>query len=366
MGKTILIASGGTGGHLYPTIAIADVIKRERPDIEVVFIGTRDRIESREVPRAGYPFEPIDIQAPRKTMRSLLSFPLVLRKAVSDSLRVIRKRKPSVMLGGGAYLSLPVGIAARLHGVPIGLLEINSIGGKANKFLSRMAERLFLAYPESKKDFPRMPTSRVTISGTPVREDLGQTLESKQEARQFFGLVPEQKTLFVFGGSLGARAINDAMKSLVAKFAEAHVNVLWQVGKGNDAEALQESFKHLSGITIREYVYEMEKAYGAADLVVSRAGASSLAELARLGKPVILVPYPFAAENHQEENARAYEAAGAATVLRDSELSEKLWDVATELLADDARRAEMSQAMHKRDDPDAAKCVADWLIAKCG
>lgn len=363
MTGTVLIAAGGTGGHLYPAIAVADAIRKAHPDIKIIFVGT-DRIESREVPRAGYEFHQINIQAPGRSLKSLATFPLTLSKSMLDAMRLIAKERPMAMLSGGAYLSVPVGIAAWSFHVPIAVLEINSVAGSANKFLARLADKLFVAYDESLAQFPASLRNSATVSGTPVRADLGSLTLSQEEARTAVGLDASRKTIFVFGGSLGARAINEAMRDAARAFSAVGYNVLWQTGKGDTTEELQREFSDDPHIQVREYIFEMEKAYAAADLVVCRAGASSLAELARLGKAAVLVPYPFAAANHQEANARAVEAAGAAIVLRDTELKDKLQGEVLALMQDDAKLAQMSDAMKSREHSDAATVIADWLTAR--
>jgi len=357
----IAIASGGTGGHLYPTIAVADEIKRLEPSAKILFIGTADRIESREVPRAGYPFEAIKIAAPKKNIRSLFSFPIRFLGAVMHSRKLLKAFAPSSVLCGGAYLSVPVGVAARMLGIPVVLLEINSVAGKANKLLSRWAKKIYLAYPESASQFVGVDVSGIATSGTPVRTGFGSHHVDQRAARLAYGFDPDRKTILIFGGSLGARAINRAVASNAAALLEQGYSILWQIGKGNDAKKFQEDFANERNIRVEEYIYEMEQAYAAADLVVCRAGASSLAELAALGKPAILVPFPDAAENHQEANARAFEAVGAALVLRDSELSERIAETITSL-SESALEA-MSIAMKHRENKEAAKIVAQWLIA---
>lgn len=360
MAKTIIIASGGTGGHLYPTIAIADEIKQLDPSARVVFVGTGDRIEAREVPRAGYEFFPITIEAPRKSIGSMIKFPFTMLKAIMDCMGIIGKTGANAFLGGGAYLSVPVGIAAWVKGLRLGLLEINSIGGSANKLLSRVAKKIFLAYPESKKDFANA-SDRIEISGTPVRHNLGAEL-SAAEARQSFGLSPENPTILVFGGSLGAKAINEAMESAAPRLADAGYNIIWQTGKSANAAELKAKIGK-TNVHVSEYIYEMDKAYTAADLVVARAGASTLAELSQIGKAAILVPYPFAADDHQEHNAQAYEKEGAALVLRDQELKEKLLAEITRLMADGATREKMAGSMKRRENKRAASIVAEWLLS---
>jgi UDP-N-acetylglucosamine--N-acetylmuramyl-(pentapeptide) pyrophosphoryl-undecaprenol N-acetylglucosamine transferase len=365
MSKTILIAAGGTGGHLYPAIAVAEEIRRERPDIKIIFIGTRERIEAQEVPRAGFPFVPISIEAPGKSIASMIRFPFKFSSAIVESLRLISKEKPAAMLGAGAYLSVPAGLAAWAFHVPIALLEINAIGGTANKLLSKVADKLFVAYGESRTQFSKRVSETATVSGTPVRAGMGDNqTTSAEEARASFGLDPARTTILVFGGSLGARAINDAMQSVAAPLSARGLNILWQTGKSADIEKLKAEFVNQPNVRVADYIYDMERAYAAADLVVCRAGASSLAELSRIGKPAVLVPYPFAAAGHQEENARAFERDGAALVLRDQELKEKLDPTIRALIEDKPKLQSMSEAMKRRANPDAAKVVAQWLIER--
>ena len=361
--KTILIAAGGTGGHLYPAIAVAEEIRQDHPDVKIIFVGTRDRIEAKEVPRAGFPFVPIDIHAPRKSIASLLSFPWKFSKAIVDCMSLIRKEKPSAMLGAGAYLSVPVGIAAWLSGIPIALLEINSIPGSANKLLARFAKKIFLAYPEAASKFPYRVTESAVVCGTPVRAGLGDEDMTPEAARQAFGLDASRMTILVFGGSLGARAINEAMQECSGTLAAQGYNVLWQTGRSANVSELQKQFANVPNVRITEYIYEMDEAYRAADLVVCRAGASSLAELAQLGKPAVLIPWSGAMDNHQEHNARSFERDGAAVVLRDNELKAKLGQTIFALLDSPERLNTMSKAMKQRDNPNAARVVAEWLLA---
>lgn len=363
MTGTIVIAAGGTGGHLYPAIAVADAIRERHPEIRILFIGT-DRIESREVPRAGYEFQQINIQAPGKSFGSLATFPFQLSKAILATMRLLSRERPIAMLSGGAYLSVPVGIAAWSFHVPIALLEINSVAGTANKFLSRIAQKLFVAYPESLESFPSSIRTDATVSGTPVRADLGKHLRSPEDARVSLGLDANRRTVFVFGGSLGARAINDAMPNVARACSAKGYSVIWQTGKGNATEDLQREFAQDQHVQVHEYIYDMETAYSAADLVVCRAGASSLAELARLGKPAVLVPYPYAAANHQEANARAFETDGASVVIRDTELTTRLEPAVLDLMSAPDRLEKMSVAMKAREHADAAQVVADWLLAQ--
>lgn len=360
--KTILIAAGGTGGHLYPALAVAEEIRSERPDVKVIFVGTSDRIESREVPRAGFEFFPISIEAPRKSMGGMIKFPFNFAKATLDSMRIFARERPAVMLSGGAYLSVPVGMAAWSFHTPMALLEINSIVGSANKFLAPFSDKAFVAYKEALSEFSDRVAKNAEVCGTPVRPDLGGLTISQQDARTHFGLDASRTTVLVFGGSLGAGPINRAMAESARAIAGAGYNVLWQTGKTVEAEKIRNEFSHVENVRAVDYIYEMERAYHAADLVVCRAGASSLAELARLRKPAVLIPWAGAMANHQEANAIAFAQDGAAVVIKDNEVQSKLQPTVLELLNDGTSLRKMSEAMAKRDTPEAAKIVARWLL----
>jgi UDP-N-acetylglucosamine--N-acetylmuramyl-(pentapeptide) pyrophosphoryl-undecaprenol N-acetylglucosamine transferase len=363
--NTIIIAAGGTGGHLYPAIAVAEEIRIERPDIRVAFIGTRERIESREVPRAGFEFFPIDIAAPGRKPSQLARFPFQYVMAVRRSREIFKEVRPCAFLGGGAYLSVPVAQAARQRKIPIALLEINAVAGRANKILARSASKIFLAYPESQTDFDSSSRKKIEVIGTPVRSSLGAETISKEEARKKFGLDPARKTLLVFGGSLGARSLNEAMERTANAFAEKGSNIIWQTGNTANMDELKRSVKNGDHICILPYINDMGTAYAAADLIVSRSGASTLAELATLGKAAILVPYPFAIKNHQEHNARSFERANAARVILDAELEHKFEREVLSLMSDEAALMNLRTNIHARENGDARKLVAQYLIGFC-
>lgn len=363
--KTIVIAAGGTGGHLYPAIAVADEIRAQDNKMRIVFIGTSNRIESREVPRHGYEFYPIEITAPGKSVGKLISFPFMYMKAVNRSLSIIKEMQPCGFMGGGAYLSLPVAAAAKKLKIPTALLEINAVVGRANKILARSADKIFLAYPESKNDFDASLHSKIEVTGTPVRPSLANITVHQAEARKHFLIDSDRRTLLVFGGSLGARSLNEAMRTSVTVFIESGLNVIWQTGPTVNFDELKKEFAGVKNLAILPYINEMDKAYASSDLIVSRSGASTLAELATLGKPAILVPYPHAVKNHQEHNARAFQSSGAAEVLLDSELSEKLETMVLSTVFNDTQLRSMSEKMLQRENKDARKVVARWLLSHC-
>ncbi|MEI8134252.1 MAG: undecaprenyldiphospho-muramoylpentapeptide beta-N-acetylglucosaminyltransferase [bacterium] len=362
--KTIVIASGGTGGHLYPTIAVAEEIREKYPEVRVVFIGTPDRIEAREVPKAGFEFISIEISAPGKSLKHLLKFPLQYLKAYRRSQQILSEIGAGAFLGGGAYLSVPVAYAAKRKKIPIALLEINAVAGRANKVLTKNADKIFLSYPEAASDFGAIGVEKIQVVGTPVRTSLSSPTTSQPIAREHFGLDPNKRTLLVFGGSLGARSINAAMRRGAQQFLDAGMNIIWQTG---NAETTSEAKKEFSSASLRvlDFISEMQTAYTAADLVVCRAGASTLAELATIGKAAILVPYPLAIKNHQEVNALAYESSGAADVIKDSELEQLLVGQVMRLMKDEVARTEMAKKILLRENITARNVVAQWLVDNC-
>ena len=359
--STIVIASGGTGGHLYPTIAVAEAIREMRPDIQIVFIGTSDRIESREVPRLGFDFYPIEIQAPRKSVRHMLRFPIKFWQAYRRSKQILTELNASAFLGGGAYLSVPVAYAAKSKNIPIALLEINAVVGRANRIIAPRANKIFVSYPEAKKQFSGELGAKAQLIGTPIRNSLNNQIEPAT-GRDHFGLDPNRKTVLVFGGSLGARSLNEAMRASVKHFLDAGLNVIWQTGASSNLEELHRDFPESSRICIRQYISEMPEAYAAADLVVARAGASTLAELSTLGKAAILVPYPLAAMNHQEKNANSFRDRGAARVIIDKDIVATLSVKVLELMNNDEQRNELAKKMLADENITARNVVAKYLI----
>ncbi|HYM20080.1 MAG TPA: undecaprenyldiphospho-muramoylpentapeptide beta-N-acetylglucosaminyltransferase [Candidatus Kapabacteria bacterium] len=360
--STIVIASGGTGGHLYPTVAIAEAIRASHPELRIVFIGTNDRIESREVPRLGFEFFPIEIKAPGRSLMSLAKFPFKYYKAFRRSKKILAEVNASAFLGGGAYLSVPVAFAAKRRGIPIALLEINAVAGRANRVLAKDADKIFISYKEAESQFTSSVASKLELIGTPVRDSLAEKIDVV-DARKHFGLDPARKTLLVFGGSLGARSLNAAMMKSVRTFLDHGMNIIWQTGSSANIGELTKEFGNADRICIREFISEMPEAYAGSDVVVARAGASTLAELSTLGKPAILVPYPLAAANHQERNALAYSNRGAARVIADNEIGARLETEVLSLMSDDMVRSEMAKKMFSPENITARNVVAEYLVS---
>jgi UDP-N-acetylglucosamine--N-acetylmuramyl-(pentapeptide) pyrophosphoryl-undecaprenol N-acetylglucosamine transferase len=355
---TILFAGGGTGGHVYPAIAIAEEIRKIDPKSRIVFAGTKKKIEARVVPQKGFEFHTIWISgfSRRLTLGNIL-FPVKVIVALFQSFFLIRSLKPDAVLGTGGYVSGPVVFIASLLGIPTIMHESNSYPGVTTRILASRVSLVFTTFDVTRKWLP--PSAQVNVIGNPTREELSSI--SRKEGSALFGLDPEKPTVLAFGGSLGAASINNAMKNVAEYAATNDVQIIWQTGE-SELLPSPEVMRH-PNVKIMKYVERMDCAYAAADLVVCRSGATTLAELTRLGKPAILVPYPYAAADHQTLNAGAMVESGAAVLIRDKDVSEKLLPEIRSLLSDSARRQEMSRRSTALGKPDAGREIARKIIS---
>jgi UDP-N-acetylglucosamine--N-acetylmuramyl-(pentapeptide) pyrophosphoryl-undecaprenol N-acetylglucosamine transferase len=355
----IFVAAGGTGGDLFPVLAVVEELERTlqpKTVLEPMFIGNPRRIEGQVIPARGYQFIPIPMRGYYGLGR-LRTYSLAWRLPVSLA-RVVRgfvSVRPRVALLAGSYLSLPVALVARSVRIPIVVVEINAVPGKVNRIVSRWAERILVSVPSCRDGLPRSVQGRVSVVGTPIRSEL-RTLPDAQTARRRFGLETERPVLLVLGGSLGARSINQAVETLVERILAAGWQILWQTG----AEFHTPS---RAGVVARPFIEDMASAYAAAELVLSRAGGSTVAELTALGKAAILVPYPHAANREQHYNAEMLVAAKAAVMVDDAELTTALWPELSRLLHDEHRRLEMARAARSIGVPDAAVRAASEIAA---
>lgn len=357
----VLFAGGGTGGHLYPGIAMAVCLKRAVLDVKVSFAGTAGGIEATEVPRLGYPLHLLPVRGLKRglSIRRLFDNAGVLADFVSAvfmALSIIRKENPDVVVGTGGYVSAPVLFAAQLSGRRTLIQEQNAFPGLSTRLLSRMASEVHLSFVESRRFFGRK--SPVFITGNPARDF---PAEPRSACIEYFGLDAALPTLLVFGGSRGARSINNAMIRLSARLA-GEVNLIWQTGSLDGDRVLSEVGRS-STRWIAPYIEEMGKAYGAADLVLCRSGASSLAELTNLGKPSVLVPYPWAAADHQRHNALALVNAGASVMIDDARIGdEESFRTVLDLVRDREKLSQMSEQARKQGHPGAARELAGRII----
>ena len=349
-----MLAGGGTGGHLFPALAIADEIRRLEPNATFLFLGTKGKIEARVVPQRGYPFRTLWISGfhRRLTLDNLL-FPLKVIVSLIQSLFVIRQFKPDVVVGTGGYVCGPILFMAALLGIPTVIHESNSYPGVTTRLLAARVSTVFIAFEEARHWLKR--TNHVVLIGTPTREALGTI--SKEAGVAAFGLEHGKKTLLVFGGSLGAASINNAVLGSLDELGRKGIQIIWQTGRG-DFERIRSAIGSKKAIWLGAFIDKMENAFGAADLVVCRAGATTLAELTRVGKPAILVPYPHAAGDHQTHNARSLSDAGAAVMIADQMLAKDFGPTVLALFESPARLGEMSAASKKLGKPAAGQEIA--------
>lgn len=354
----LLIAGGGTGGHLFPGVAIAEELRAREPDAEIKFVGTRRGIEARVLPGLGWDLEFIEVSG-LKTVGALGAVKGLFRlpRALWQARRIVKRFRPDAVIGVGGYASGPVVLAARLRGIPTAICEQNSIPGLTNKILGKLVNSVFLSFDESKRFFK---PSKIVMSGNPVRRELVQKL---------LAAAPESRDavhVLVVGGSQGAVAVNELASQALARLAkEMSLSITHQTGE-KDLEATRARYRE-AGVEAdcRAFITDMAAAYQQADLIIGRAGATTVAELAIAGKPAVFIPYPFAADNHQELNAREMADKGAALMFRQSELTaDKLADALRPLLADPGKRAEMATAMKSLAKPGAAAAVIDWASAR--
>lgn len=360
----ILFAGGGTGGHIYPALAIAEELRSIKPDIEMLFIAGRRGIEQRIYRDAGYPVKTITVTGmPRKISFALAPFTWRLGVSSAVSAGVIRRFKPAAIVATGGYVSGPPIIAAGIMGAPVAIQEQNSYPGFTNRKLSRFADIIFLGFHEAESYFPT--GIETVVTGNPVRA--GIRSGDRASGAASFGLNPGLRTVLVFGGSQGARAINRAMDTAIADFVESDLQVIWQTGEREHNDYSRHDGAGEGRIRVLPYLDDMPGAYAAADLAVTRAGAMTLAELAACGLPSVLVPLASAAANHQEHNARAVEHAGAARMILERDLTpESLGDTVTGILGDTGTCEMMAKASRALGRPRAAMHIAEQIIKRYG
>jgi UDP-N-acetylglucosamine--N-acetylmuramyl-(pentapeptide) pyrophosphoryl-undecaprenol N-acetylglucosamine transferase len=329
----IILSGGGTGGHIFPAVAIANELKKQIPDCKILFVGALGRMEMEKVPKAGYEIIGLPIAGlQRRLTLSNLSFPFKLLKSLMKARGIIKNFQPDVVIGTGGYASGPILRAATNKGIPTLIQEQNSFAGITNKILGAKVDKICVAYEGMEKFFPE---EKIIFSGNPVRQDIVNVLEKRKEAIEFFKLDPNKKTILVIGGSLGARTINLAMAVGLEELAKNNLQLIWQTGKNYFETAKEKTISYASkNIYSFDFIQRMDLAYAAADVVISRAGASSVSELCNTGKPSILVPSPNVAEDHQTKNAMALVNKQAALLVTDADAGARLIKSAVSLAAD--------------------------------
>lgn len=355
--KRFIISGGGTGGHIFPAIAIADELKRRLPDAEILFVGAKDRMEMQKVPQAGYPIEGLWISGlQRKLSWQNLLFPLKFISSLLKSKSIIKRFKPDAVIGTGGFASGAVVKVAGQMGIPTFIQEQNSYAGITNKMLAKNAHKICVAYDAMEQFFPK---EKIVKTGNPIRDGLLNIAEYRSEGLSYFHLDSQRKTLLVLGGSLGARRINQLIEQQLPLFEQLGVQVLWQCGK-----LYYEEYKKYNSEEVRvlAFIDRMELAYAAADVIISRAGASSVSELCVVGKPVIFIPSPNVAEDHQTKNASAIADKQAAILLRESELNEQFANTFSKLIADEAQQEALSAHIKALAQPDATKDIVNLIL----
>ncbi|WP_345955103.1 undecaprenyldiphospho-muramoylpentapeptide beta-N-acetylglucosaminyltransferase [Mucilaginibacter sp. PAMB04168] len=360
-GPRIIISGGGTGGHIFPAVAIANALKKLNPATEILFVGANGRMEMEKVPAAGYKIIGLDIQGiQRKAVWRNILFPVKLIASIGKAAGIINDFKPDAAVGVGGYASGPLLYAASLKGIPTLIQEQNSYAGITNKWLSKKAKKICVAFDGMEKFFP---AGKIVKTGNPVRKQSVDTVGKREEAMAQFKLSPNKKTILVTGGSLGARTLNHSLLADLDKIIAADVQLIWQTGKvyyQGIMSKLGESYH--PNICILEFLNRMDLAYAAADVIISRAGAGTIAELCIVGKPVILVPSPNVAEDHQTKNAMALVQSNAALFISDTNAETKLIPAALELLRNPGQQAKLSASISKLALPSADDVIAQHVI----
>lgn len=356
----VIISGGGTGGHIFPAVSIANAIKKQHPEAEILFVGALGRMEMQRVPAAGYKIVGLPVRGLLRPLWSLGNIGVMMdflksRKMVKD---IIRDFKPQVAVGVGGYASAPTLNAAHSMGVPCLIQEQNSYAGVTNKSLAKKVKKVCVAYTGMERFFP---ADKIILTGNPVRQNLLDNKVDKDEALKSFGLEPGKRTILIIGGSLGARTVNESVLSHLENIRSSEVQFIWQTGKYYSEEIHRELAKTepVKNLYVTDFISDMDKAYSAADLVISRAGASSISELCLLGKPSILVPSPNVAEDHQTKNAMALSTKDAAVFIKDSDSRGKLIPTALDVVLDDERLKTLGANAAKLAFRDSADVIAN-------
>jgi UDP-N-acetylglucosamine--N-acetylmuramyl-(pentapeptide) pyrophosphoryl-undecaprenol N-acetylglucosamine transferase len=358
----IVISGGGTGGHIFPAIAIADALKQLHPDADILFIGAQNRMEMSRVPAAGYPIKGLWISGfqRRITFQNLL-FPLKVIVSFMRARRIVKKFSPDCVIGVGGYASGPTLRAAISLGYKTLIQEQNSFPGVTNRILAGKVNRICVAYEKMDKWFP---ANKTILTGNPLRRSAVQIEGKRNEALSFFGLSNEKKVLLIVGGSQGARAINLGIANSILKYRDSGIQVIWQTGEGfyEHATGIVKTSKADNLIKVHSFIQRMDFAYAAADCIVSRAGAIAISEMAVIGKPVIFVPLPTAAEDHQTQNAMRLVKSNAALIVKNNDTSEILFSAVNALMVDPIKMDLLSKNIKTFAMPDSDKLIANEIL----
>ena len=353
-----ILSGGGTGGHIYPAIAIANELKSRFPDADILFVGASNKMEMQKVPQSGFPIKGLWIAGiQRKLTFDNALFPVKLLDSLLKSRTIIRHFQPDVVIGTGGFASGPLLRVAGIAGIPTVLQEQNSFPGITNKWLSKKASKICVAYENLEKFFPK---NKIVLTGNPVRQDLVDFKQKRQQGIEFFKLDATKKTVLVLGGSLGARRINQLIAKELVNFSSQNVQLIWQCGKLYSDE--YSHFNEKENVQVLPFIDRMDLAYASADVIISRAGASSVSELCLVGKPTLFIPSPNVAEDHQTKNANAIVNKEGALLIKESELDTQFTTTINSLLNDEELQKKLSQNMLQLAKPNATKDIVDEIV----
>ncbi|MDE3184691.1 MAG: undecaprenyldiphospho-muramoylpentapeptide beta-N-acetylglucosaminyltransferase [Bacteroidota bacterium] len=356
----IIIAGGGTGGHIFPALAIANALKDQDAAIEILFVGAKGKMEMEKIPAAGYKIVGLDIAGyNRSSLIKNISLPVKLVASFLQVRKILKTFKPDAVVGVGGYSSFPVLRSAQSMKIPTFIHESNSLPGKSNIMLGKRATEIFVPSEGMEKYFP---SEKLKITGNPIRKVFLKNI-SKEEARKFFGLSPELKTVFVMGGSLGAKSINETIEENIDLFKKNKLQLIWQTGK-NFAPHAAKAEEERTNMWSNAFIDKMENAYAAADVVISRSGAMTVAELCVVAKPAIFVPYPFAAEDHQTVNAAVLVNKKAALMVPDAKAKSELFPCLLQLVNDEQQMKELKNNISKLGNVNADEIIATEILNK--
>ncbi len=356
--KKFILSGGGTGGHIYPAIAIANELKRQLPTCEILFVGAQDKMEMQKVPQAGYKIIGLWIAGiQRKLTLENAKFPFKLLSSLYKSRKIIKKFKPNAVIGTGGFASGPLLRMAAAAAIPTLIQEQNSYPGITNKWLSKKANKICVAYENLEQFFPE---SKIIFTGNPVRQDLINVREKQKEASQFFGLDANKKTILVLGGSLGARRINQLIEKELPNFKTQNLQILWQCGKLYHEQYKQHN--NTTNVQVMAFIDRMDLAYAAANIIISRSGASSVSELCLVGKPVIFIPSPNVAEDHQTKNAASVMKNNGALMVKESDLESDFENTFNQLLHDEVLQKTLSSNILKLSKPNATQNIVAEIL----
>lgn len=357
--KRFVIAGGGTGGHIFPAIAIANAIKQLMPEATFLFVGAKGKMEMEKVPQAGYEIKGLTIAGlNRSSLIKNIGLPFKLVKSFFEVAGMVKHFQPDAVIGVGGYSSFPVLRYAQSKGIPTFIHESNAFAGRSNQMLSKKATKVFTAADGMERFFP---ANKIVITGNPIRQMIVNNQLTKAAALSHFGLRTDQKTVLCIGGSLGAKSINESVFNHIEQFEQHGLQLIWQTGKPFAAMAKQKAANR-KNVFVQDFINQMDYAYAAADMVVSRSGAMAISELSATGKPVIFVPYPHAAEDHQTFNAKKLVEKDAAMMIEDSQASHQLMPAIIQLSSDEARQQLYSDNIRLLGSMDADKMIANEIL----